>query len=309
MKAQALRISVPASSANLGPGFDSIGLAVDRYLTLDVTQAAEWSFTTSSPVLEGVPEGKNNVIFEIAAHIAKKMNRDLPPCHVHMSSDIPLARGLGSSAAATIAAIELADQLMGTELSQDDKMRFASLWEGHPDNVGPCLFGGLIVGTHSPDATDIVHLGVPDVEMVMLVPDERLMTKEARGILPRQLEYHQAIKGSSISNVLVAAIMSGDWELAGRMMRRDVFHHPYRAELLPGLTEMLKGMNEYGAYGAALSGAGPTVLCFVPKGEGERIREALAADYPHFDVQLAQPAPRGVQVYTFKESEQVNAAL
>ncbi|WP_018921845.1 homoserine kinase [Salsuginibacillus kocurii] len=307
MSKEHLRITVPASSANLGPGFDSIGIAVDLHLVLDVTPAPAWSFTSDSAVLEDVPEGEDNIICEVAHHVARKMGGELPPQHVHMTSDIPLARGLGSSAAAIIAAIELADQLLGTELTQDEKMRFASLWEGHPDNVGPCLYGGMIVGTHSPNSTDIVHLGVPDVDLVLLIPDETLMTKKARGILPRQLEYHQAIKGSSISNVLVAAILKENWELTGKMMGRDVFHHPYRSELIPELTGMLKNISEYGAYGAALSGAGPTVLCLAPKGEGQSVQKRLEEAYPLFNVQTAAPAEAGVKTESL--TGWVNAAL
>ncbi|WP_100400110.1 homoserine kinase [Bacillus sp. FJAT-44742] len=308
MESDMLVIRVPASSANLGPGFDSIGLAVDRYITLEVEKADEWHFSTESKVLEGVPTGKDNVIYEVAEYVARKMDRELPPCHVHMISDIPLARGLGSSAAAIIAAIELADQMLGTELTKAEKLRLASLWEGHPDNVGPCLYGGLIVGTHSPDNTDIVPCGVPDVDIVLMVPDNELMTKEARGILPRQLEFHQAIKGSSLSNVLVAALLKEDWALLGKMMGRDVFHHPYRSKLIPGLTDILKNVKDYGAYGAALSGAGPTIICLAPFGKGSEVQRALQEDFPQFNVETARPAPFGSTVKYVKNRKNITVS-
>ncbi|MFD2705427.1 homoserine kinase [Salibacterium lacus] len=289
MQDEKLVITVPASSANLGPGFDSIGLAVDRYLTLEAEPAPEWHFSSDSAELQDIPEGKENFIYVAAEELARQLGLELPPCRVKMTSDIPLARGLGSSAAAIIAAVELADQLTGASLSKKEKMRFASLWEGHPDNVGPCLYGGLLVGAHSQEATDMVHCGVPGVDLVMVIPAAELMTKKARGILPEQVEYHQAIRGSSVSNVLVAALIKGEWELAGKMMGQDVFHHPYRAKLVPGLEDIMEHAKEYGAYGAALSGAGPTVMCLAPRGSGETVRKQLQLDFPDFDVQTAQP--------------------
>ncbi|MGY4689077.1 homoserine kinase [Salibacterium sp. K-3] len=296
MEDEKLVITVPASSANLGPGFDSIGLAVNRYLTLEAEPASEWHFSSDSPELQGIPPGKENFIYVVAEELARQLGMDLPPCRVKMTSDIPLARGLGSSAAAIIAAVELADQLTGTSLSRKEKMRFASLWEGHPDNVGPCLYGGLIVGTHSQDATDMVHCDVPDLDLVMAVPAAELMTKKARGILPEQVEYHHAVRGSSVSNVLIAALLKGEWELAGKMMGQDVFHHPYRAKLVPGLVDIMDNVKDYGAYGAALSGAGPTVMCLVPRGNGESVRRQLQLDFPNFDVQTAKPDAFGSSI-------------
>ncbi|MFB5660804.1 homoserine kinase [Alteribacillus sp. HJP-4] len=308
MAAKKLVITVPASSANLGPGFDSIGIAVNRYLTIEAESAADWSFASDSPELENVPSGKDNLIYVVAEELARELGKELPPCRVKMYSDIPLARGLGSSAAAIIAAIELADQLTGAAMSKEEKMRFASLWEGHPDNVGPCLYGGLIVGSHSDEDTNIVHCGVPDIELVLAIPASELMTKKARGILPEQLGYHQAIKGSSISNVLVAALLRENWELVGKMMVRDVFHHPYREKLVPGLEYIMKNVRNYGAYGAALSGAGPTVLCLAPKNKGVDVRDALQRDFQHFHVQTAQVAAFGSRARYVSVPQNITAA-
>ncbi|RSL30396.1 homoserine kinase [Salibacterium salarium] len=302
-------ITVPASSANLGPGFDSIGLAVNRFLTLEAEEAAEWSFSSTSSELNDIPQGKDNLVYEVAEELARQLGMELPPCEVKMTSDIPLARGLGSSAAAIIAAIELTDQLTGASLTKEEKMRFASLWEGHPDNVGPCLYGGLIVGTHTDEDTNMVHCGVPDVDLVMAVPDTELMTKKARGILPEHLEYHHAIRGSSVSNVLVAALLKEDWALAGKMMGRDVLHHPYRAKLVPGLLDIITNIKDYGAYGAALSGAGPTVMCLAPRGSGEDVRNKLQTDYPDFHVQTAEPAAFGAVVRYMQVKENSGMSL
>ncbi|MFB4163146.1 homoserine kinase [Alteribacillus sp. JSM 102045] len=296
MAGEKLVITVPASSANLGPGFDSIGLAVNRHLTLEAERSSEWRFYSYSPELADIPEGKDNLVYEVAEELARQLGKELPACEVKMTSDIPLARGLGSSAAAIIAAIELTDKLTNASLLKEEKMRFASLWEGHPDNVGPCLYGGLIVGSHNENDTNMVHCGVPDIDLVMAVPASELMTKKARGILPDSLEYHKAIKGSSVSNVLIAALLKEDWELVGKMMVQDVFHHPYREKLVPGLIDIMENIQDYGAYGAALSGAGPTIMCLAPRGKGEEVCKKLQKDYPQFEVQTAKPAPFGATV-------------
>jgi homoserine kinase len=109
--------------------------------------------------------------------------------------------------------------------------------------------------------------------------------------------------------VLVAAILKGDWKMAGEMMVRDVFHHPYRADMVPGLEEMLSGIRQYGAYGAALSGAGPTILCFVPSGRGEEVKRAIQEDYPDFRVETAKPAPFGSNVHYVNQPAGVSGSV
>ncbi|MCM3714057.1 homoserine kinase [Halalkalibacter oceani] len=297
-------IKVPGSSANLGPGFDSVGLAVNRYLTLNVKPADQWQFQSVSEELKDVPAGTDNLICQVALHVAAKLGKELPPCEVVMESDIPLARGLGSSAAAIVAGIELANQLMGEPLTADEKVRFASLWEGHPDNVAASVYGGLVIGTHTEEQTEVLFGGVPELDLILLVPSEELKTKKARGVLPDTLSYQQAVRGSSVANVLVAALLQGDWEKAGAMMTEDVFHHPYRKELVPHLEEVMTvAVKETEAYGAALSGAGPTMLCIAPYQRGQGIQDVLQRRFPDFQVELLKPASRGITVQKNVEEE------
>lgn len=303
MSSEPLMIKVPGSTANLGPGFDSIGLAVDRYLTLDVVQADSWKFFSSSSELAGIPTGEDNLVCEVAMHIASEYGRQLPPCHVEMTSDIPLARGLGSSAAAIVAGIELANQLLGEPLTTEDKVRYASLWEGHPDNVAASIYGGLIIGTHTEERTTVLCGGVPELDLVFLVPTEELKTKESRGVLPESLSYPEAIKGSGIANVLVAAMLQGEWEVAGKMMNEDLFHHPYRGKLVPHLQDVIQvALEETEAYGAALSGAGPTILCIASKGNGEQTKQILKQKFPHLQIDVLKPASHGIVVKKGKEA-------
>lgn len=297
MSTEPFMIKVPGSTANLGPGFDSVGLAVDRYLELEVTAADEWEIEILSKELHGIPTDKQNLIFQVATHVAKEYGKEISPYFVKMKSSIPLARGLGSSAAAIVAGIEIANQALGDALSIDEKVRFASLWEGHPENVAASVYGGLTIGTHTTEETNVIYGGIPKVDLISLVPSEELMTTESRGVLPETLSYEQAIRGSSVANVLIAAMLQGDWETAGKMMGEDVFHQPYRSKLIPHLQDVMHvTKNETNAYGTALSGAGPTILCIAPKNEGVTIKEKLQMEFPSFEVNVLQVASDGVTV-------------
>lgn len=292
-----LKIIVPGSTANLGPGFDSIGLAVNRYLTLDVRLAEAWSFAPKTPEVSGIPRGTDNLVYEVADKVADAHGRRLPSCAVDVYSDIPFTRGLGSSAAAVVAGIELADALLGLQLPREQKMELATRYEGHPDNVGASLYGGLVIGCCREAGVDVVHIPQLDVELVAIIPEYELETKKARGQLPEQWPRERAVEASAVSNVLVAALLTKNWELAGRMMAADLFHQPYRKPLVPELARAETLAEEYGAIGAALSGAGPTVLVFAEPGQGERLAHQLRPHFPTCDIARLSVEPRGSRVY------------
>lgn len=293
---KAFRITTPGSTANLGPGFDSVGMAVNRYLILDVTPSDEWKFIAKSEESSGLPEGTENLMYKVAASVADDYGFELPPHRVEVTSDIPLSRGLGSSAAAIVAAIELANQILDLDLSVDEKLRRASNIEGHLDNVAASLYGGLIVGSHREDGTDMVHAGFPNIDMVVYIPAYELETKKARSVLPQTMEFKTAVLASGISNVLVAALLTSNWELAGKMMVKDLFHQPYRGELVPELEMVFSLADELGAYGVALSGAGPTIICFAPKGKGESIQKHLQEKFPTARIESLKVDQSGLSV-------------
>ncbi|WP_416147886.1 homoserine kinase [Salipaludibacillus sp. HK11] len=309
MKQNQFSIRVPASTANLGPGFDSIGMALNRYLTLHVQSSNEWIFVVTSDNLNGIPTGKDNLIYQIAAWIATEYNRELPDTRVEMESDIPLARGFGSSATAIVAGIELANQLLELDLSSDEKARWASIYEGHPDNVAPSIYGGLIIGSHREDETNIVHAGIPDIDLVAVIPEYELSTKESRSALPEAFTHKEAVEASSISNVLVAAILQNDWALAGRMMNKDLFHCPYRMPNIPEWQKAVKLAEELPVYGATLSGAGPIILFFVPKGSGKEVKLQLRGHFNEHRVEMLEVDREGVTVSeTITSSNQLKSS-
>jgi len=278
-----LVIKVPASSANLGPGFDSIGLALNLYLTLKVTPSNDWEVIPLSEELSVFPKDETNFIVSTAINVAKQYNIDLQPCCVSVASDIPLARGLGSSAAAIVAGIELADQVGQLKLTKKEKLMIASKLEGHPDNVGASIYGGLIIGYQSEGKVDVEVIHTIDLDLIAVVPKEELLTKASRNVLPTTMPFQEAVQASAISNVLVAALLTGNTELAGKMMAKDKYHQPYRKTLVPHLEIIEEKANSLGAFGIALSGAGPTVLCFIKKGETNSIVEGLKKILPEMD--------------------------
>ncbi|WP_088032343.1 homoserine kinase [Evansella clarkii] len=292
-------ITVPASTANMGPGFDSVGMALNRYIKIQVSPASEWSITFSSREnLDGLPANKDNLIYQTAASVASDYGRTLPPCELIIKSEIPLSRGMGSSAAAIVAGIELANVLLDLKLDAGEKLRRASVTEGHPDNVAASLYGGLVIGSHRADATDVISGGVPEVDIVAVIPPYELMTKDSRNSLPEQFTFPEAVAASSISNVLVAALLQNNWPLAGKMMGNDLFHQNYRKRLVPELDQISTVVEGKEVYGVSLSGAGPTVLCFAPVGSGQVVLDTLqeAGAFSGHEVVLLKVSEEGVQV-------------
>lgn len=292
-----LKIVVPGSTANLGPGFDSIGLAVSLHLTLEVVRAEAWEFVPKTAEVKSIPTGENNLIYQVASELASQYGVILPPCRVFVSSYIPFTRGLGSSAAAIVAAIELANELGRLGLSKEEKMRVASVYEGHPDNVGASLYGGLVIGSHLKERTHLVHIPHIPVDLIAVVPTYELETKKSRTVLPDALTREQAVEASAISNVLVAALLTHNWMLVGKMMDADVFHQPYRERLVPELQHVRTVAKRNGAFGVALSGAGPTVLCFAEQGRGKEVYASLQVAFPHCDVRMLSVETTGSCVY------------
>ncbi|KKB35406.1 homoserine kinase [Bacillus thermotolerans] len=280
----AVTMKVPASTANLGPGFDSLGLAFSLYLTLEITPASEWKFEHRSPMLAGLPDDETHLVYQVAKKTADTYGGELPPLHIVMDSEIPLARGLGSSAAAIAAGIEIADRFADLNLSDDQKLTIGNQFEGHPDNIGASLFGGMVVGVSFGESAEIVQLPSPEVDLIAIIPPYEVKTDDARRVLPEQFTRAQAVQGSAVANVLLSALFARNYELAGQMMEKDGFHEPYRLELIKELPEARKLAKEAGAYATVISGAGPTILTFAPIGKGKEIASLFTDRFSDCDV-------------------------
>ena len=265
-----MRITVPATSANVGPGFDSVGIAVSKYLTIDVLETQE-NWWIEHDLGEEIPSNEENLLLQTALQVAS----DLPPHRLKMTSEVPLARGLGSSSSVIVAGIELANQLGKLSLSDEDKLEIATKIEGHPDNVAPAIFGNLVVASYVDQQTNHLVLPFPECALVAFVPNYELKTSDSRNVLPSEWTYKEAVAASSIANVAIAALAKGDLRVAGKAIEADRFHERYRQQLVAEFPQVKEVAHQHDAYATYLSGAGPTIMTLLPVEHSEAFAKDL----------------------------------
>jgi homoserine kinase len=273
MKSHTFR--VPASTSNLGAGFDALSLALNHYLTVSVREAAEFDIQVTGVSVDRIPTGADNLVLRVAQHVAGERAWKLPPFSMKMDNQIPLARGLGSSAAAIIAGITCYELMTEDRLSDDALFQFAMEFEPHPDNLAAGLYGGLIsAAVSSTGAVFAAKLTIArGITPLVVIPDFELSTQKARAVLAQQYSREDAVYNIQRSALIVASLTTGRWSLLREAMR-DRIHQPYRAPLIPGLAEIL-ALEAPGLLGIALSGAGPTVLAFAEEDQADSIGEAV----------------------------------
>jgi homoserine kinase len=261
-----MTIRVPASSANLGPGFDALGMALGIYLTCRFEPADELSIRVCGRDAAQISSGADNLIWQTAQAVARDVAGSLPPIALDIDNDIPIGKGLGSSAAALIAGVVIADRLLGLHWKPHRILDEAARIEGHPDNVAACVLGSIVASAiDAGGVARAVRLELPERYGVgIVVPDFNLPTVEARKVLPQSYSREDAIFNVQRSALLMAALATGTTS-AFPIALEDRFHQPYRYSLVPGLEEMVN-LRAPGLLGCALSGAGPSILVFYEKG-------------------------------------------
>ena len=265
-----MKIIVPATSANVGPGFDSVGVAVTKYLEIQVCEERE-EWMIEHQLGKWIPRDGRNLLLKIALQIVP----DLQPRRLKMVSDIPLARGLGSSSSVIVAGIELANQLGNLKLSKHEKLQLATKIEGHPDNVAPAIYGNLVIASSVEGQVTAVVAPFPECAFLAYIPNYELRTRDSRGVLPKKLSYKEAVAASSIANVAIAALLTGDMVKAGQAIESDLFHERYRQELVREFATIKKVAKRNGAYATYLSGAGPTVMVLAELDKMPKIKAEL----------------------------------
>jgi homoserine kinase len=278
MTARRRLVRVPASSANLGPGYDAMAAAVALHLELEVEETGEYGF---EPGGLDLPTGRDNLLvraFE-TLHPADGIT-------FRLRSEIPLARGLGSSAAAIVAGLVAADHLFELALTREELLARATEIEGHPDNVAAAIYGGFVVcaagGAPRPVATGVEEDGVfaarfdpPEgLEGIVVIPGDEVSTRKAREAIPAEVPLSDAVANVSAAALLVLGLRSADLDLVGRGLH-DRIHQPRRRELYPRSMEIVDAAAELGALGATISGAGPTVLVWTTWEEAGSVAAAL----------------------------------
>ncbi len=261
-----ISLRVPASSANLGPGFDAMGLALSIYLECRFRESSQLSIHVEGRDAEAISTGEDNLIWQTALAVACDMRMTLPPIELQIRNDIPVGKGLGSSAAALAAGVIIADRLLGLHWKPLRILDEAARLEGHPDNVAACILGSVVASAiDSGGVARTVRLNMPPQFGVgVVVPDFVLPTSHARSVLPDCYPRADAIFNVQRAALLMAAIATGSVSAFPAALE-DKFHQPYRAALVPGLDDILK-LRAPGLLGCALSGAGPSILVFYERG-------------------------------------------
>ena len=267
-----MKIIVPATSANVGPGFDSVGIAVTRYLTIEVLEPAD-AWLIEHDLGAGIPTDEKNLLLSTALSIAPAIQ----PHHIKMTSEVPLARGLGSSSSVIVAGIELANQLANLQLSDAEKLRIATEIEGHPDNVAPAIFGNMVIASYIGEDVQYVTADFPSCDLVAFVPSYQLKTSDSRNVLPKEWSYKEAVAASSVANVAIAALLKGDLLTAGRSIELDHFHERFRQSLVKEFPQVKEVAHQHDAYATYLSGAGPTIMNLLAPEHAASFVAALAA--------------------------------
>ena len=266
-----VRVVVPASTANLGPGFDCLGLALGLYNTFEVTllpEGADTRFDISGEGAGKLPTDSSNLFAQATRSLWEAAEHSPPGLHVISSNGIPVGSGLGSSSAAVVGGLVAGNALFGSELSRDELLVRAFEIEGHPDNLAAAIYGGLVLVAIDGKALHSTSIDVSSMKVVIALPAVTLATVEARKVLPLSVPHADAVFNISHAAFVVQALQRGDYSLLSWAMQ-DRLHQPYRRELIYGFDAAEQAARENGAVAVTLSGAGPGLAAFAEQGHEE----------------------------------------
>ena len=300
-------VRLPASTSNLGPGFDCFGLALKLYLTVRATAMPGASepccvTTTGAKENEALPRNSVNLIYRAMAFAARRETLSLPPVELVVHNEIPLASGLGSSAAAIVAGIKLAGLITGHELPDQVIQNYATEFEGHPDNVAPVLYGGFSASCVRSDGTVLsARFDWPShIRLVVISPHSQLSTHVARAALPRTVSRVDAVYNLQRTALFTSALAQQRYDLLWEATR-DRLHQSQRESLVPGSAEALALPRMQGLLGIALSGAGPSIVALADDNEeeiGMRVARCFRAHGIESTVRVVEADNEGCRTQT-----------
>jgi homoserine kinase len=293
------KLRVPASSANLGPAFDALALALGVYLECRFRPADQLVIHVDGRDAASISSGEDNLIWHTAVRIAGDLKRTMPTIELHISNAIPLGKGLGSSAAALTAGVVIADAMLGLRWSRGRILDEAARIEGHPDNVAACVLGSIVASAiDSEGVARAVRLELdPHYNVAVVVPDFMLPTSEARRVLPETYSREDTVFNVQRSALLIVALATGARDVFPTALE-DRLHQPYRYDLVPGLEEITK-LRAPGLLGCALSGAGPSILVFHERGHEsvcELVRKVFASRGHKSEIVCSAVSTRGYRL-------------
>lgn len=280
-----IKVQVPATSANMGPGFDTMGVALSLYNTMSVEETEK---DVVVDILGEQPQRlinpKHHLIVDTIDKLFQLAGKERKGLHLVCENVVPFARGLGSSSAAIVAGLFGANALLGNLFSEDELIKIATDIEGHPDNVVPAICGGFTIACLENGGVRHIKCNIPAyIQAIVAIPDFKLSTAKARAVLPTDVAMKDAVFNMSRTAMVVAAALQSDFALWGEMME-DKLHQPYRFPLIPGANKVIAGAKEAGAISCVLSGAGPTMIAWVRDGNSEAVAEAMKQGFAAADI-------------------------
>ncbi len=253
-----ISIKIPATSANLGAGFDALGLAVSLYNYVEMEESDKVEIISADGTQ--IPTDESNMVYIAARDLFEVCGKKLRGLKIRQTNNIPMTRGLGSSSACIVAGLVGANKLLGSPLGNDDIVDLSAQIEGHPDNTAPALLGGIVTAVFDGRKVHWVKQEVfTKLKLAAVIPDFELSTTKARACLPKQIDFRDAVYNLSRAALFSASLLTGKFENLKTGVD-DRLHQPYRMELIPGGKEVFEIAYAHGAYAAYVSGAGPTIM-------------------------------------------------
>lgn len=290
-----IKIRVPATSANLGPGFDCLGLALNIWNEVSFESAEKLSYLVSGEGAEKLNKGTRNLLTKAYTLLHETCGQKMSGVQICAHNEILMSSGLGSSAAAIVAGLFGANEMLGKPLSKNHLLKLATEMEGHPDNVAPALLGGLVVSVMAREEIITRRYEVPEMTVVIVKPIVDWLTRTARAVLPKSISRADAVYNIGRAALVVDALRNGDLELLQKIMD-DRIHQPYRLKHISGGLAAYKTAKQFGA--AALSGAGPSIINFVTPENAERARREIAQVFQERGIEtkeiITKPSTMGV---------------
>jgi len=298
-----IRLRVPATTANLGPGIDTLGMALQLYVQLE----SEYAESGIEIVFSGLRDqsimenSEDNLVYKAMKVVFKKARFTPTGLYLKIDNNIPIGKGLGSSAAAIVAGMYSANSLLGDKFAPEEIMRWAVSMEGHADNVVPAMTGGLTVAMIEAGEVYYQKINIGDeLKIAVAVPDFTLPTNQSRSILPENVSLKDTISNLQKACYLLLSMQKGDFTHINKAME-DMIHQPLRKRFIPGFDQVISAALDAGALGAALSGAGPSILAFTSNGKnrdvGEAMQKAFRAEGVDSQILYLKPDNIGVQYY------------
>ena len=266
-----IKVVVPCSTANLGPGFDTLGLALSLYNELYLAETEQGlKVEVTGEGARQLPKDDSNLVVRAAKRIFREVDYRPNGLQFRIHNNVPVSSGLGSSSTAIVAGMVAANELAGKPLTKRELLQIATEMEGHPDNVTPALYGGLNISILAGRKVYTEQITIKPLRVSIVLPNYEMQTSEARAVLPSMVPRADAVHNIGRTALLVQALQHGNHEKL-RIYMQDKMHQPYRLPLVPGLKDGWRAALEVGAYGVALSGAGPALAIFAPEGSHDEI--------------------------------------